>query len=109
MVVVPWATQDATERENLFLILMFVALCSSLNILMGYTGYVNFAHIAFFGLGGYIGFYFMSQQGWSLYASMVAASPARLVLCPGDHRHQRGGACAGCEHEPVWRVHRHVA
>lgn len=61
-----------TLRENMFTLLMFVGLASSLNILMGYTGYVSFGHIVFFGLGGYTGFYLISQQGWSLYAAALA-------------------------------------
>jgi len=61
-----------TLRETMFTLLMFVGLASSLNILMGYTGYVSFGHVVFFGLGGYTGFYFISQQGWSLYPAALA-------------------------------------
>ena len=50
-----------TLRETAFTVLMFIGLASSLNILMGYTGYVNFGHIVFFGLGGYFGFYLLSE------------------------------------------------
>ncbi len=57
--VVPILTGDASLRENLFLILMLVVLASSVNIIMGYTGYVNFGNIVFFGLGGYFAFYLM--------------------------------------------------
>ena len=46
------ARQDSA-REHAFTLLMFVGLASSLNILLGYTGYVSFGHIVFFGLGGY--------------------------------------------------------
>jgi len=49
-----------------------VALASSLNILLGYTGYVSFGHIVFFGLGGYTGFYLLSEHGWPLYFAAVA-------------------------------------
>jgi branched-chain amino acid transport system permease protein len=61
-----------TARETAFTVMMFVALASSLNILLGYTGYVSFGHIVFLGLGGYTGFYLLSQHGWSLYAAAVA-------------------------------------
>ncbi len=63
--------QDTT-RETAFTLMMGVALASSLNILLGYSGYVSFGHIVFFGLGGYTGFYLLSEQGWSLYAAAVA-------------------------------------
>ena len=43
-------------------------MASSLNILLGYTGYVSFGHIVFFGLGGYVGFYLMDEHGTHLCA-----------------------------------------
>jgi len=64
--------QDPTLRETSFTLLMYVGLASSLNILLGYTGYVSFGHIVFFGLGGYLGFYLVSVQGWSLYPAALA-------------------------------------
>jgi len=63
--------EDPTLRETSFTLLMFVGLASSLNILLGYTGYVSFGHIVFFGLGGYFGFYLVSVQGWSLYPAAL--------------------------------------
>jgi branched-chain amino acid transport system permease protein len=58
-------------RETAFILLMSVGLASSLNILLGYTGYVSFGHIVFFGLGGYTGFYLLSEQGWPLFAAAI--------------------------------------
>jgi branched-chain amino acid transport system permease protein len=63
--------KDPTLRETSFTLLMYVGLASSLNILLGYTGYVSFGHIVFFGLGGYLGFYLVSVQGWSLYPAAL--------------------------------------
>jgi branched-chain amino acid transport system permease protein len=75
-----WLSRSATLREEMFLLFMFVALASSLNILLGYTGYVNFGHIVFFGLGGYVGFYLMSQQGWTLWWAALAGGLASALL-----------------------------
>ncbi len=69
-----------TARENAFTLLMYVGLASSLNILLGYTGYVSFGHIVFFGLGGYTGFYFLSRFGWSLYASALAGGALSAMI-----------------------------
>src|SRR5512146_2997167 len=69
--VVLFLKQD-TLRETTFTVLMFVGLASSLNIIMGYVGYVNFGHIVFFGLGGYFGFYLLSEHGWPLYLAALA-------------------------------------
>lgn len=76
----PIITRSATLREDMFLLLMFVILASSLNILLGYTGYVSFGHIVFFGLGGYVGFYLMSQQGWPLWWAALAGGLASALL-----------------------------
>ncbi len=67
-------------RESAFTVIMFVGLASSLNILLGYTGYVSFGHIVFFGLGGYTGFYFLVQQGWSLYGACLAGGVMSALL-----------------------------
>jgi branched-chain amino acid transport system permease protein len=66
------ALRQDTIRETAFTVLMFMALASSLNILLGYTGYVSFGHIVFFGLGGYTGFFLISEQGWPLYLAAIA-------------------------------------
>ncbi len=71
---------DAAAREVAFTVLMFVALASSLNILLGYTGYVSFGHIVFYGFGGYVGFYLISQQGMPLYVGLAAGGVAAGVL-----------------------------
>lgn len=78
--VLPLATRGDTLRETMFTLLTFVTLASSLNLLLGYTGYVNFGHIVFFGLGGYTGFYLLSQRGVSLYLAMLAGGLAAAAL-----------------------------
>jgi branched-chain amino acid transport system permease protein len=68
------AANKAYSREVAFTILKAVALASSLNILLGYTGYVSFGHIVFFGLGGYVGFYLMSVHNAPLYVAVLAGA-----------------------------------
>jgi branched-chain amino acid transport system permease protein len=80
MGVVPIITQKASTREEVFTVLLSVVLASSLNILMGYTGYVSFGHIVFFGLGGYVGLYLMIVQGWSLWTAAMAGGLAAGLL-----------------------------
>lgn len=76
----PALTGSATLREGIFLLLMYVALASSLNIFLGYTGYVSFGHIVFFGLGGYVGFYALSVLHWPLALAAVAGGAAAGLL-----------------------------
>jgi branched-chain amino acid transport system permease protein len=78
--VIPILNGQPTLRENLFLMLMVVVLASSVNIIMGYTGYVSFGHIVFFGLGGYIGFYLTQTfQLHFILSAVVAGFGASLV------------------------------
>lgn len=73
-------TGNPATREVFFTVLKAIALASSLNIILGYTGYVSFAHIVFFGLGGYVGFYFMNVRGWSLWLAMLMGGLAAGAL-----------------------------
>ena len=76
----PILTDSATLREDLFLILMVVTLAIFINIIMGYTGYVSFGHIVFFGLGGYFAFYLMQTFGLHiLLAALVAGLGASVI------------------------------
>jgi len=76
----PLATDNVSNRESAFTILKAIALASSLNILLGYTGYVSFGHIVFYGFGGYVGLYFVNEQGWSIWAGMLIGGISSGVL-----------------------------
>lgn len=71
---------DAAVREVVYTVLLSIAMASSLNILLGYTGYVSFGHIVFFGMGGYVGFYLLSELGVPLYLAVPAGGLASGVL-----------------------------
>jgi branched-chain amino acid transport system permease protein len=55
---------------------------------MGYTGYVSFGHVIFFGLGGYMGLFLMSNgasiwlslAGGGLTAGFIAFLIGRAIL-----------------------------
>ncbi len=80
LVLWPTITGKAANRESAFTILKAVALASSLNILLGYTGYVSFGHIVFYGFGGYVGFYLLSVHEWSLWPAMLGGGLAAGLL-----------------------------
>jgi branched-chain amino acid transport system permease protein len=73
-------TGKASNRESAFTILKAIALASSLNILLGYTGYVSFGHIVFYGFGGYVGIYLLTEQGLPLWMSILAGGAASGLL-----------------------------
>jgi branched-chain amino acid transport system permease protein len=76
----PILTDSDSLREETFTILRSIILVSSLNILLGYTGYVSFGHIVFFGLGGYVGLYMMIEHDWMLWPAIIAGGAAAGLL-----------------------------
>ncbi len=76
----PVYTENASAREEMFTILRSIILASSLNIILGYTGYVSFGHIVFFGLGGYVGLYLMIERDWRLWPAVAAGGVAAGLL-----------------------------
>lgn len=76
----PVVTNNAANRELMFTVLLSVVLASSLNIILGYTGYVSFGHVVFFGLGGYVGLYMVSALKASLWLALLAGGAASALL-----------------------------
>jgi branched-chain amino acid transport system permease protein len=62
--LLPWWTDDVSMRESLLLAAVYITLASSLNMMIGYAGYVNFGNIVFFGLGGYFCVYLVNDWHW---------------------------------------------
>ena len=80
LVIWPTITGKAANRETAFTILKAIALASSLNILLGYTGYVSFGHIVFYGFGGYVGLFLLTENEWNLWSAMLAGGLASGIL-----------------------------
>ena len=99
MVLWPLLTENISNREIVFTILKAVALASSLNILLGYTGYVSFGHIVFYGFGGYVGLYFINVQGWSIWIGIlsggIAAGLSGIFIRKSDPAIPRSLLCTG--------------
>ena len=79
-IYVPLRTNDVTLREDLILVAIAVILASNLNLMIGYTGYVNFGHIVFYGLGGYVGLYLATVRHWPLIVAALAAGVAVSIF-----------------------------
>ncbi|MFQ5830686.1 MAG: branched-chain amino acid ABC transporter permease, partial [Candidatus Methylomirabilia bacterium] len=64
---------------------MYIALASSWNIISGYTGYVSFGHVAFFGVGAYVCAIMITRQGmpWVPAVLVGGAGAALLSLILG--------------------------
>ncbi len=72
-IYIPLRTDNVPLREDLLLVAVSIILASNLNLMIGYTGYVNFGNIVFYGLGGYVGMYLTTVRGWNVIAAALAA------------------------------------
>jgi len=76
----PLRGNNVALREDLILVAVAIVLTSNLNLMIGYTGYVNFGHIVFYGLGGYVGLYLATVRGWPLIPAALTAGVAVSLL-----------------------------
>ena len=83
---------DVDLRETLVLAALYIILASNLNIMLGYTGYVNFGSIVFFGLGGYVCLWLVSALRLAARLQRCLA-PASASAC---WRWFSGSESCGC-------------
>ncbi|GAB4503284.1 MAG: branched-chain amino acid ABC transporter permease [Anaerolineales bacterium] len=76
----PVFSKDAAAREVGFTILLAISMATSLNIITGYTGYVSFGHVVFYGLGGYVGMYLIDQWDMPLLVAVLSGGMAAAIL-----------------------------
>jgi branched-chain amino acid transport system permease protein len=76
----PVVSKNAASREVGFTILLAITMAVSLNIIVGYTGYVSFGHVVFYGLGGYVGMYLIDSLGTSLPLAVLGGGAAAGLL-----------------------------
>jgi branched-chain amino acid transport system permease protein len=78
--VLPWWSDDVSMRESLLLAALYITLASSLNLMIGYAGYVNFGNIVFFGLGGYFCVYLVNDWHCPLVLAALIGGVCVSVL-----------------------------
>ena len=98
--------------EVIFQIAVFSALALGLNIVVGFSGLLNFGYMAFYAVGAYLWGFFGSQQPYLLqhhghhevpeHALLHGAGLVLPLHLPG--RHRGGGASASSSGLPVLRV-----
>lgn len=59
---------------------MLVTLASNWNLISGFTGYVDFGHITFFGLGAYATGILMSRAGWTFFPTLIAGAGLAAIF-----------------------------
>lgn len=78
--LIPVITNNAALRESLYTILLSITLASSLNIILGYAGYISFGHVVFFGLGGYVGLYWIHTYNTWILLPLLGGGLAAALL-----------------------------
>ncbi|MBL8286561.1 MAG: branched-chain amino acid ABC transporter ATP-binding protein/permease [Rubrivivax sp.] len=77
---VPALGLPAFYDSLLYLVLHWIVLATSWNILSGYTGYFSFGHGAWFGAGLYTSATLMARADWPFLATLPAAAAAACLL-----------------------------
>ncbi|NDZ13587.1 branched-chain amino acid ABC transporter permease [Variovorax sp. WS11] len=77
---VPQLGLPAFYDSLLYLMLHWVVLATSWNILSGYSGYFSFGHGAFFGAGIYTSANLMARYDWPFLWTLPAAALVAMVL-----------------------------
>ncbi|MCK5363843.1 MAG: branched-chain amino acid ABC transporter permease, partial [Gammaproteobacteria bacterium] len=52
-------------RSLVMFTMMYVVLALSWNIISGYTGYISFGHVLFYGVGSYASAILVADYGWN--------------------------------------------
>lgn len=85
--LVPFGGVNDSELLTMSTIFMWVILSSSWNIISGFTGYVDFGHGVFFGIGGYTAGILIAKSGFPFaptipLAMLVSAAVALVIGYP---------------------------
>jgi len=87
LLLLPLAVHDTFFLRVATEAIMWVGLAVAFDVLAGYTGYLNFGHSAFFGVGAYTTAILMMRAGWPFPAAagaggLVAAAAAVVAGLP---------------------------
>ncbi|MDS1135155.1 branched-chain amino acid ABC transporter permease [Nitratireductor indicus] len=63
-----------------FYLLLWITLASGLNIMAGFTGYLPFGYVAFYGVGAYAAAIAVKMYGMPFWVGFVAAAVAGIAL-----------------------------
>ena len=80
LAAMPWLGLPAFYDSFLYLVLSWVVLATSWNILSGYAGYFSFGHGAFFGAGLYTTATLAAKADWPFLWTLPAAAAVAALL-----------------------------
>jgi branched-chain amino acid transport system permease protein len=79
LMLIPMLVQDTFVLRICTEAIMWIGLAISWDVLAGYTGYLNFGHGAFFGIGAYVTALLMKLGGWPFFAALPAGGLAAVA------------------------------
>jgi branched-chain amino acid transport system permease protein len=79
LLLVPAAVRDTFLLRVGTEAIMWIGLAVAFDVLAGYTGYLNFGHSAFFGIGAYVTAILMMRAGWPFPAAAAAGGVAAAL------------------------------
>ena len=79
LLIVPF--QLSVYMQSFFMFtMMYIVLALSWNIISGYTGYVSFGHVIFYGLGSYASAILVADHGWPWLLTLPVSVGVALVV-----------------------------
>lgn len=80
LMLLPLITDDAFVLRIVTEAFMWIGLAMAWDVLAGYTGYLNFGHGVFFGLGAYTTAILMMRAGWSFPLALPVSGAAAGLM-----------------------------
>ncbi len=71
---------NAYYRSFIMFTMMYVVLALSWNIISGYTGYINFGHVLFYGVGSYASPILVADYGWNWLPTLIVSAGVAVVV-----------------------------
>ena len=67
-------------RSFIMFTMMYVVLALSWNIISGYTGYISFGHVLFYGVGSYASAILVADYGWNWLPTLIISAGVGAVI-----------------------------
>lgn len=80
LLAVPFVIRDTFVLRIITEAILWIGLAISWDVLAGYTGYLNFGHGAFFGIGAYTTALLMKLAGWSFFMALPVSGIVAGIL-----------------------------
>ncbi|PYE54142.1 branched-chain amino acid ABC transporter permease [Deinococcus yavapaiensis] len=78
--VIPFITKNAYYLDVLIVAFIWSIAATGMNVLLGFTGLLNLAHAAFFGIGAYAVGILTFKQGWNFWLALPVGVVITAVL-----------------------------